>query len=312
MANADSTIDSELFTLQDNWPDTSGPSEDVPTDGFTGADGHNVVAAKYPIGQKVRVWNDSAVAGKDGFSTFIYLKVGTQNASVVLAVKSVVVSDSATVWYEVTNDPDDNVSMSGGLCAIALSAMTNAYYGWFWCGGVCPEAFVSGLAGNYATNGTIIANSPIGVVDLTADAVGLGLVGTSSIVAFPFFVMTDIAATGDVVTTFTPGFAGIIEKTYWIQGTVVSTGSRDAILNFEIGTTNVTGGAVTLASASLGTVGVTIAGAEVTAENEFTATDTISVEATVSSAFAEGAGTLYAVIRSGSRAAVGSAIADDA
>ena len=310
MANADSTIDSELFTLQDNWPNTSGPCEDAPTDGFTGADSHNVVSPKYTVGQKVQVFNKSTSAGKDGYSTFIYLRFGTAGGT-TMAAKQFCAPESATVWSTVTNDPDTTVGLSNGLCAVGLSAMTTNYYGWFWCGGVCPEAFVSGLAGNYATNGTIIANSPVGVVDLTADAMGLGLVGDASIVSLPVYVMTDITD-GDIVTTFTPGFAGIIESVFWIQGTAVTTPNDLSTLNFEIGAVDVTGGTVALTSATCTPVGNVIAGAAITALNEFAATDTISVEAASTTAFAEGAGTLYAVLRTGSRAAVGSAIADDA
>jgi hypothetical protein len=167
---ADSTLDSQLFHLIDLWPGAPIPTHGIPHNGFDDADHHNVATPVYPIGTKIQVYNESA--GLPGYSTFIYLKVGTQNASVAIAAKSVVVQDSATIWYEVTNDPDDCINI-GGPVAVAISAMTNAYYGWFWCGGVCPEEYISGLGGNYATTNAVVAGPIVGS-DLSADAVGFG------------------------------------------------------------------------------------------------------------------------------------------
>jgi hypothetical protein len=169
---ADSTLDSELILIIDKWPGVANPAYTVPTDGFTGATHHNVVAAKYPIGAKIQVYCDGTT-GKPGYSTLMYLKVGTQNGDVAIAAKTVCVPDSATVWYELTNDPDSCIQIGGAPVAIALSAITNAYYGWFWVGGVCPEQYVSDLGVNYATEGNVAAG-PICPHDLTADAIGFG------------------------------------------------------------------------------------------------------------------------------------------
>jgi len=168
---ADSTIDSELFHLIDNWPGAPIPFGSIPPGGFTGSSHHNVATAAFPVGTKWQVYNKSA--GKPGLSIFIYLQVGTQNAASAIAAKSVVVPDSATHWYKVTNDPDDCIKLPTAVAAIALSAMTDAYFGWFWCGGVCPEEFVSALGGNYATDGNVAAG-PIVAHDLAADKIGLG------------------------------------------------------------------------------------------------------------------------------------------
>lgn len=169
---ADSTIDSELFVLYDNWPGDADPglAQDPPRDGFTGTDHHNVAAAAYPIGSKIQVYNRGDT-GQPGFATFVYLQVGTQDLETVIAVKTVVVPDSSTYWYRVTNDPADSIVVPCGLAGIAVSAITNAYYGWFWCGGVCPEEFVAGLGGTYATDGNVVAG------DLTAHALAAGVTG---------------------------------------------------------------------------------------------------------------------------------------
>ena len=157
---ADSTIDSELFNLIDNWPGSPLPGASIPQDGFLGATHHNVASPAFPIGTKIQVYCDGSV-GKAGYATLMYLKVGTQNADSVIAAKSVCIQDSATVWSELTNDPDSCIALPTGLVAIALSAMTDGYYGWFWVGGVCPEQYVSGLAGNYATDGNVAAGAKL-------------------------------------------------------------------------------------------------------------------------------------------------------
>lgn len=168
---ADKTIDSELIYLFPNqWPAGTKTVRSAPIGGFTGSTHHNVKTPVYNIGEKIEVYCNGTV-GKAGYSELTYLKVGTQNADVAIAAKTLCVGDSATTWYEVTNDPDSCVKNRGVPVAVALSAMTNGCYGWFWTGGVCPEQYVPGLGGNYPTDSTVAAG-PICVGDLTADAIG--------------------------------------------------------------------------------------------------------------------------------------------
>jgi len=172
---ADKTIDSELFILYDNMPGAPDPTvyNSPPPDGFTGADHHNVATAKYPIGMKIQVYCDGSV-GKEGFAIFQYLRLGTQNPDAALAAKDFCVCDSATVWYEMTNDKAGTaVNLSSGACAVALSAMTDAYYGWFWVAGVCPEQYVSGLGGNYVTASGAAAATALMLMAATAEAIAI-------------------------------------------------------------------------------------------------------------------------------------------
>lgn len=184
---ADSTIDSELIYLYDNWPGRPIRSE-VPYGGFTGATHHNVAAAKYKIGEKVTVYNESL--GVPGYSTFIYLQVGTQNAASVLAVKSYCVPDSATLWYQLTNDPDSCIKLPTPLGCVALGAMTDAYYGWFWCAGVVPEEFVSTMGGNFTTDGNVAAGGFI-FHDGTADYANISVADTAPEVEAGFALAAD-------------------------------------------------------------------------------------------------------------------------
>lgn len=172
---ADSTLDSEKFYLIDLFPGAPIPSftAQLPSGGFTGSESHNVASAAYPLGTKIQVQNRSASAGVDGFSIFMYGQVGTQNPDVSIGAKSVCTLDSASDPYELTNDSDTDIATTSCPAAVALSAMTNGNYGWFWVGGVCPEEHVSGLAGNYDTEGNVVAGGIV-VAALAASNVPLG------------------------------------------------------------------------------------------------------------------------------------------
>jgi predicted RecA/RadA family phage recombinase len=113
-------------------------------------------------------------------------------------------------------------------------------------------------------------------------------------------------ANGDIVTTYTPGFAGVIEKVSFVVTDPATTADKAATLNLEIGTTNLTGGVITLSSAAGGnalTLGKVVDGTAITAANVFGAADTISVEASSVTAFAEGEGALLIVIKNAAAAA---------
>lgn len=176
---ADEDIDSERFILFDNWP--WAPFDDtVPPDGFLGSSHHNVADPAYALGHKITVQNDSDIAGVAGTSIFIYLKGRSHTeANPTCAAKHVCVPSLAGEPYAVTNDPDQSLMKTGcPMVAIMLSVMTFTHavtkYGWFWCGGVCPEGHVSDLGGNYVTNGDVVIG-PIAAADLTTpDTIGLG------------------------------------------------------------------------------------------------------------------------------------------
>ena len=112
--------------------------------------------------------------------------------------------------------------------------------------------------------------------------------------AFPCYLMTSIVD-GDFVTNFVPGYAGRIRSLFWVQGAAVTTGSKLSNINAEIGTTDVTGGVIALTSAACTPLGKYIAGSAVTALNLFDENDTISIEASSTTAFIEGSGTIYMV-----------------
>ena len=172
---ADSTIDSELIVLINPFP-VGAPTRTAPADiqDLANSYSHNVAAqTEYRVGDVINFYNTGVSAGKAGWSQFVYLQC-VANAGVAIAAKQVLVPDSATIWYRLTNDPDDCLVSTGSrLFGVAISAMTTLYYGWFWCGGVCPEEAVSDLGGNHATDGDLAAGN-MTVHDLAADAIGWG------------------------------------------------------------------------------------------------------------------------------------------
>ena len=169
----DSTIDSELIVLINPFCNSLVRSE--PRDSLTlgTSDQHNISAPdEYRVGDVIQVYN-TGTTGKAGYAQFVYLQA-VQNTDVAFAARQVCHPDSATVWYQFTNDPDDGcVATGGALFAVCISVMTTLYYGWFWCGGICPEESVADLGGNYATNGDVVAGN-ITPHKLAADAIGWG------------------------------------------------------------------------------------------------------------------------------------------
>lgn len=117
----------------------------------------------------------------------------------------------------------------------------------------------------------------------------------NSIISIP--VKLANVTTGDVVTTYTPGFAGTIEKISAVVTSVTTDVDADLTFNIEIGEVDVTGGVVTLAD-TITTLGEVIDGTDITDTNTFGSTDSISIEATVTNAFSDGEVCLLIVIGS--------------
>lgn len=108
----------------------------------------------------------------------------------------------------------------------------------------------------------------------------------------PIAALASLTNAAKIMDGLTAGFAGRIESLDFITGTTpASTASKDASLLLKIGTTAVTGGVVSLTTATVNAVGKVVAGTAITAANVFTATDTISLVAgNPSAVFAEGNG----------------------
>lgn len=108
--------------------------------------------------------------------------------------------------------------------------------------------------------------------------------------------MTTSAA--DLITGFVPGFRGKIVSAQFFTTTLGTGTGASQVLNFEIGTTDVTGGVTTLTLATTTPLGNRIAATDITANNEFSATDAISLEVAASgTVFTAGAGVLEVILQ---------------
>jgi hypothetical protein len=101
----------------------------------------------------------------------------------------------------------------------------------------------------------------------------------------------------DIITEMQPGIAGDLEYAEFVQTVAVTTASDAATLNFEIGTTDVTGMTLALTSANATPKGKVHAFGLPTAGYTLTRASKLSLEASSVTAFAEGEGYINLYIR---------------
>jgi len=185
---ADSTLTAQGAILYNKWGATPVKPDVGYSDMTAASVGHNVAANQYPLGTTWEVYcNGNAasvgVAYNVGFSQFVYLKCAADIASAVAAVVSVIcipddtmaAGDGATKLYTVSSDSGKTTHEGSGRIAVALSTMTNSYYGWFWCGGVCPIEYVPGMSTSttLVTDDSVTASCELITVASTATGIAL-------------------------------------------------------------------------------------------------------------------------------------------
>jgi len=92
-------------------------------------------------------------------------------------------------------------------------------------------------------------------------------------------VMSHVAAAGDILTTYTPGYKFKILKVDAVVSDPATPASKAFDVNLEIDTTNLTGGVIQLTSANCSTQGTVIPGTPIGPNNVGTALQSFSVEA---------------------------------
>lgn len=144
-----------------------------------------------------------------------------------------------------------------------------------------------GVGGTVQLRNYFVATNDGTTVTIGRESTGV----TGGISNLSFFVnLADIASAADVITAYTPGYAGKILSFDFLVGKPVTTAAKLATLTPKINSTNTTGGAVALTSALATPMGAKIAGSAITAANVFAATDTIGIVASAVTAFVEGNG----------------------
>lgn len=169
------------------------------------------------------------------------------------------------------------------LFSIDLSGKLSAF-------GATPVARPSAYTQTYATaNKTHDA----ALTDSTTGTAGTTLAAGAGVFTLSIpITLAQITGAGDVLTNYTPGYKFKILGVHFAVTVAVTTAGKAADLNLEIGTTNLTGGVVSLTSANCTPLGAVVAGTAVTAANTGSASDTISIESASVTAFAEGEGVL--------------------
>jgi len=175
---ADTTIAGNKIILLDRFPGTPLQNVSVPEDGFTGTAHHNVATAAYPVGTKIQVYCDGGTVtgtttSNAGYAVFVYAKLETQDGTNILAAKHICVLEKDAEPYDLCNDSASDIGATLGPVAVGLSAMTNDYYGWFWCGGVCPVEYVAALGGTYKGTATL-AIGPMSWADAASPGLTYG------------------------------------------------------------------------------------------------------------------------------------------
>lgn len=168
------------------------------------------------------------------------------------------------------NSTNGTVSIAETTPGVTATHRTAPYGAWL----------VDSTTGNHYYNRSTTTNAP----DWTLE-------GARSLLSFPIALAK--IADGDILTTFTPGFAGKIVKFSAITNDPATTALKTTTLNLEIGTTNLTGGVLVLTSANQTPLGKATDATAITGNNTFTSTDTISIEAASTTAFIEGSTVLY-------------------
>lgn len=152
---------------------------------------------------------------------------------------------------------------------------------------VTPTGTQPPLSGALPTVVDYSALTTAGAVANLAVAAGVGI--------STFAFQTDLAdiADGDLLTDFILGYKFKILSFNFVTESAATTPAKLSTIHLEINATPVTGGVISLTSASCAPKGAITAGTAVTALDAGAATDLISIVAATTTAFSEGSGTFY-------------------
>lgn len=153
------------------------PNLGVPTGGFDATSGHSCVSTEtYPPGIKIQVYQQDG-SRATGPYTMIYLRyheMSGQNELDITSCNNIVMqteytangtiadgAEASDAWWhvgapanmighEVSTKYPKAFACNTGLVTGATTA--TGMWGWFWCGGVCPWADISGLNGEITTD----------------------------------------------------------------------------------------------------------------------------------------------------------------
>ena len=154
--------------------------------------------------------------------------------------------------------------------------------------------------GDSAThNDTLADGSTItaALTDSTTGAAGDTLAAGAGHYVLPFQLDLADIADGDLVTDWVIGHKFTVIESWFVATEPVTTGAKATTLSLDIGATVITNSQIALTSANCTPVGIKVANAGALALNTGAATDTLTVKAASTTAFAEGKGVLLVHIQ---------------
>lgn len=206
---------------------------------------------------------------------------GVTDAWIGVATEAIAASGTGTVKLR---------SAPGSIMLVAAGAVEAGDILYAAASGKVNDVQLGGIPTGYQCKSAALADGDI------FEAVPIGGTPTPEIVTLAFRVTLAGVTAADVVTNFPLTFAGTITAFDFVQDVPVTTGSKAATFNLEINTTDVTGGAIALTSALATPLGKVNSSTAITAANTFVSGDTLSIEASAVTAFAEGTGTFVITI----------------
>lgn len=137
---ADTHIHPTQVCLVDNFPGVPEAKTLPRASIILSGAGQNAAAAAHPLGSKIQV-RQSGTYGPAGLSTLMYGKLEEDDATNKVVAAGIVCTVSGETRVEphlLSSDEADIGTYASGMVAVAISAMTENYFGWFWIGGVAP------------------------------------------------------------------------------------------------------------------------------------------------------------------------------
>lgn len=204
-----------------------------------------------------------------------------------------------TVAYMIVNgndryeEADDEFDISYGASTVTITNKTGA---------TLPVGTTIQVGLSYAgeEGAFITAAALASLTDSTTGTASDTLAATVGVntIAIPVQLAAMTTSAADLMSAYTPGYAFELLSVEFITTTLGTGAGASQVLNLEIGTTNVTGGALTLLLADTDTLGKKKAATAITAANTGSASDTISLEvAAGGTVFTAGAGFILLKLR---------------
>lgn len=170
----------------------------LPYEGITGSNHHNTLTPIYPLGTVLQLWNSDTGyqdgTTSDGAANWCEFVYGRFDEGPTLVARHVLIPKVVNELFDFTNDKADMGSeVAQHYAVVAISTMTDDYYGWFWSGGVCPSDLVGDAFSATATVEVVSAGAAAGsslqAAALSVDAIGFAITdGTQEDIALTMLV----------------------------------------------------------------------------------------------------------------------------